>query len=64
MERVSELVADGYLFRGSTPNTIILAPKGLGVLISLAERPLDKSKLVKVSKESERELARKREEGQ
>jgi hypothetical protein len=50
MDRLSELVADGYLIRGQVPNTIILTPKGLNVLISFAERPIDKSKLVKVDK--------------
>ena len=53
MERINELVADGYLLRGQVPNTIILTPKGLHVLMALADRPMNPSKLTKESLESE-----------
>ncbi len=46
-ERVNELVQTGYLLRGSVPNTIILSPKGLQLLMAEAERPIDKSDLKK-----------------
>ena len=46
-ERLNELVQDGYLNKGTEPNTIILTPKGLQCLMAYADRPVDKSKLKK-----------------
>lgn len=55
MERVAELVADGYLLRGAIPEIIILTPKGLAALMEAAERPINRSDLVKENLQSERE---------
>ncbi len=64
MRRINILVSDGYLLRGSMPNTIMLTPKGLNVLFADSDRPIDKSELKKESLEFERENARKKAEGQ
>ncbi len=64
MERIAELVADGYLLRGQVPNTIVLTAKGLQELMATADRPMDKGKLTKESLEFERENTRKKAEGQ
>jgi hypothetical protein len=61
MERVEELIADGYVQRGRPPGTIVLTMKGLETLMATADRPTNKSKLTKESLEVEREIARKRE---
>ena len=63
MERINELIADGYLRRGPVP-TIILTPKGLEVLLAQADRPANVTRLTKETLEGEREAARKKEEGQ
>ena len=60
MDRVAQLIADGYLFRGNVPNSIILTAKGLGVLLATAGRSIDKSKLKKESLKFERENTRKK----
>lgn len=64
MERINELIADGYLRRGPVPTTIILTPKGLEVLLAQADRPANVTRLTKETLEGEREAARKKEEGQ
>lgn len=46
LDRISELVDDGYLLRGRTPNTIALTQKGINTLLAEADRPIDKKKLV------------------
>jgi hypothetical protein len=58
MDRVGELIADGYLIRGLPSGTTILTMKGLEVLMAAADRPT--TKLTKESLEVEREISRKR----
>ena len=47
MKRFKELVEDGYLLRGTGPNTMILTEKGFLDLAAHAERPIKKSDLKK-----------------
>lgn len=60
LDRISELVDDGYLDRGKAPNTILITQKGLLALLATADRPINKSKLAKESLNFERENAQKK----
>ena len=56
--RLDELVRDGYLRRDlNHPSLVVLTFKGLDVLVSFADRPINKTELKKETRESERAAA-------